>query len=548
MNPPLSTAQRLGRVLEHVTHQSGRPYAGAPAYGSLLLGKVGESPHKRRVRIQVILTLFIITVNLTGMGVMVLLLGVAFPTPNVFTSVPVWLPAIVGPAYLLLALIIGTWWITRRTNRDLRWSTEDRTPSLADQRNVFLSPWRIAWTHLILWGIGAALLTTLYGMQNPQFIPRVGIVIPFCGVLVTTGIYLITEFALRPVAAQALAAGPPPHRVAAGIMGRTITIWMLSSGLPLIGIGLAGLFPLVMNNMTGRELGAAILVVSSISLVFGFILMWVMAWLTSTPVRSVRAALQRVEDGDLDTSVVVFDGTELGELQRGFNSMAAGLRERERVRDLFGRHVGREVAAAAERQLPQLGGEERHVAALFVDIVGSTTLVSSRPPMEIVDLLNRFFSVIVEEVDRHQGLVNKFEGDATLVVFGAPVALANPEDHALAAARAIARRLTAEVPECPARIGIAAGQVVAGNVGARERFEYTVIGAPVNEAARLSELARSQPSRILTTASTIAAASEQEQRHWQLGETVQLRGYPAPVRTATVTSITFDPAAGPETN
>ena len=107
--------------------------------------------------------------------------------------------------------------------------------------------------------------------------------------------------------------------------------------------------------------------------------MWILAWLTATPVRVVRAALKRVEDGDLDASLVVFDGTELGELQRGFNSMVDGLRERERVRDLFGRHVGREVAAAAELQRPTLGGEERHVAVIFVDVVGSTQFVSTLP-------------------------------------------------------------------------------------------------------------------------------------------------------------------------
>ncbi|PRC56117.1 hypothetical protein C6A85_40255, partial [Mycobacterium sp. ITM-2017-0098] len=84
----------------------------------------------------------------------------------------------------------------------------------------------------------------------------------------------------------------------------------------------------------------------------------------ATPVRIVRSALKQVEDGDLDCNLVVFDGTELGELQRGFNSMAHGLRERERVRDLFGRHVGREVAALAEKARPELGGEERHAAVI----------------------------------------------------------------------------------------------------------------------------------------------------------------------------------------
>ncbi len=304
-----------------------------------------------------------------------------------------------------------------------------------------------------------------------------------------------------------------------------MTVWMLGSGVPVIGIGLIALFSLLLRNLSQRQLEVAILITATISLVVGFLLMWIVAWLTATPVRVVRAALNRVEKGDLDAKVVVFDGTELGELQRGFNSMVDGLRERERVRDLFGKHVGREVAAAAEQQLPRLGGEERHVAVLFIDIVGSTKLVTSLPPAEVVERLNRFFAVIVEEVDNHEGLVNKFEGDAALAVFGAPVALDCPEEQALGATRTIARRLRTEVPECPARIGVASGEVVAGNVGAKERFEYTVIGEPVNEAARLAELARNEPSRALASAATVAAASEREQRFWRLGRPVRLRGY-----------------------
>ena len=172
------------------------------------------------------------------------------------------------------------------------------------------------------------------------------------------------------------------------------------------------------------------------------------------------------------------------------------------MRDLFGRHVGREVAAAAEQQRPKLGGEERHVAVIFVDIIGSTQLVTGRPATEVVDLLNRFFAVIVEEVDRHHGLVNKFEGDAALAVFGAPNHLDHPEDEALAAGRAIARRIRDEVPECEAGIGVASGEAVAGNVGAKERFEYTVIGEPVNEAARLCELAKATPTHLLASSET----------------------------------------------
>ncbi|WP_261901144.1 adenylate/guanylate cyclase domain-containing protein, partial [Mycobacterium marinum] len=126
-------------------------------------------------------------------------------------------------------------------------------------------------------------------------------------------------------------------------------------------------------------------------------------------------------------------------------------------------------------------------------------LVSNRPATDVVQLLNRFFAVIVDEVVRHRGLVNKFEGDASLAIFGAPNPLECPEVAALSAARAIAGRLCTEVPECRAGIGVAAGQMVAGNVGANERFEYTVIGGPVNEAARLCELAKSYSARLVAS-------------------------------------------------
>lgn len=524
-------ARRLGRVLERLTRQSGR-LPETPAYGSWLLGRVSESQHRRRIRIQTILTVFVVGFNAIGVGVALLLVTVALPVPNPFIDAPAWLTFAVVPGYVVIALALGVYWITRRTVTALRWAIEERKPTPADERNTFLAPLRVAVVLLILWGVGVALMTTLYGLVNTMFIPKSLFAVSFCGVLVATGCYLFTEFALRPVAAQALEAGPPPRRLAPGIMGRTMTVWMLCSGLPVIGIGLTAFFALVLRNLTETQLEVAVLIISSATLIFGFVLMWLLSWLTATPVRVVRAALRRVEQGDLGVNLVVFDGTELGELQRGFNSMVAGLRERERVRDLFGRHVGREVAAAAERERPKLGGEERHVAVLFVDIVGSTQLVTSRPPAEVVQVLNRFFAVIVDEVDRHCGLVNKFEGDAVLAVFGAPNRLDRPEDQALGAARAIADRLSSEVPECPAGIGVASGQVVAGNVGGKERFEYTVIGEPVNEAARLCELAKDEPGRLLASSDTVNAAGENERGRWSLGETVTLRGHGEPIQLA----------------
>jgi adenylate cyclase len=174
----------------------------------------------------------------------------------------------------------------------------------------------------------------------------------------------------------------------------------------------------------------------------------------------------------------------------------------------------------------------RNVAVLFVDLVGSTAIVSSRPPADVVALLNEFFAVVVDVVAKHNGWVNKFQGDAALAVFGAPVPLRQVPACALAAARVLADRLRAEVPQVQAGIGVSAGRAVAGNFGDQRRFEYTVIGDPVHEAARLTELAKSVPGGVVASASAVEAAGPEEAGHWRLGELVTLRGRTEPTRLA----------------
>ncbi|OBA90390.1 MULTISPECIES: adenylate/guanylate cyclase domain-containing protein [Mycolicibacterium] len=521
---------RLARIREAITPRAS--LQATPEYGSWILGRVSETQRRRRIRIQLILTTFVIVANMIGVGVSILIETVLFPTPNVFRADVWWITTIVAPAYILFAFLVGVVWATNRVIQSVRWAIEERTPTVEDQRNTFRAPGQLTRVLLSLWGLGAVLLTTLYALHDTQFIPKLLLGVTFPGIVVSTSCNLYTEFALRPVAADALQAGRPPSRLAPGIMGRTMVVWAFGSGVPMLGVLLAAVFALTQSTLTPTQFAFAVLVLAVFALVFGALLMWIVAWLTASPIRIVRQALSRVEQGDLTTDLVVFDGTELGQLQRGFNSMVHGLRERERVRDLFGRHVGREVAALAEQEKPQLGGEERHAAVIFVDVIGSTKLVTSRPAVEVVDLLNRFFAVIVDEVDRHHGFVNKFEGDAVLAVFGAPVSLQCTEGDALAAARAIASRLRDEVPELQAGLGVAAGTVVAGNVGAKERFEYTVIGEPVNEAARLCELAKSVPGHLAAAASMLDAVSESERANWALGDTVTLRGMSEPTQLA----------------
>jgi adenylate cyclase len=150
----------------------------------------------------------------------------------------------------------------------------------------------------------------------------------------------------------------------------------------------------------------------------------------------------------------------------------------------------------------------------------------------VVTVLNRFFTVVVEEVDRHHGLVNKFMGDAVLAIFGAPVHQAGHAGLALSAAREMARRLAGEVSEIGAGIGVATGEAVAGNIGDTSRFEYTVIGDAVNSAARLTELAKEVPGRVLVSWATVEASEREEQDRWERAEPRTLRGRSQPTEVA----------------
>jgi adenylate cyclase len=256
------------------------------------------------------------------------------------------------------------------------------------------------------------------------------------------------------------------------------------------------------------------------------------------------SALNRVGEGDLEVQVPVDDAGELGLLQTGFNDMVAGLRERARIQDLFGRHVGPAVAAEAISSGVTLRGEQRDVVAVFVDITGSTRLTREKDPVEFVAMLNRFFEVVVDEVEGNGGLLNKFEGDAALCVFGAPAQLDDPCTPALRAARRIRDRV-AEMGEVSVGIGVAAGPVIAGQIGAASRLEYTIIGDAVNEAARLTEQAKRVAGNVLASAGTVESAAPAEQANWTSGRTLRLRGRETPTDTYRTVSAP-DGSAVPE--
>ncbi|MBY4208959.1 adenylate/guanylate cyclase domain-containing protein [Rhodococcus fascians] len=497
----------------------------AAPLGSRLLGDTTESPRRRRIRIQLLLTVFLVLSNLIGAVIVGVLISVVVPGPDVLDMKYYWwVNFIVVPVYVFLAFLVGVVWGTTRALSSLRWGIEDREPTRSEQVATLAMPWRLTRMQVALWTGGLILLTTIDGIIDPQAIPKVAFTIAAGGTVVCAFSYLLSEFALRPIAARALQAGDPRRIRIAGVMGRSILSWLLGTGVPVSGLMMIAVFRFLRPETSANQLAVSILALGGITIVFGFALTVLGGFATTSPINNVRAGMAEVEKGNMDVRLAVYDGTELGELQSGFNRMADGVRDREKIRDLFGRHVGHEVAEKALQSESELGGQERDIAVFFIDLVGSTELAASRPPTEVVDLLNRFFAVVVDEVDEHGGFINKFEGDAALAIFGAPNDIPDHCGSALSAARAIARRLLVEVPECSAAVGVAAGRAVAGNVGAKSRFEYTVIGDPVNEAARLSELAKSAPGAILASKTAVDGAAENEADRWEFGDRVTLRG------------------------
>ncbi len=245
-------------------------------------------------------------------------------------------------------------------------------------------------------------------------------------------------------------------------------------------------------------------------------------WISAQIVRPIMALVQAassVERGNLSRKVLVSTEDEVGLLAHAFNRMIQGLRVKEYIRDAFGRFVSREVSESLLRGEIRLQGERRVATMLFADIRDFTRLSEQYSPDTMVRILNDYFTAMVEVAQDYGGTVNKFGGDSTLVIFGAPVHHADHADRAVESALAMRRRLTQlnterlTRGEVPIRmgIGINTGEVVAGTVGSADRMEYTVIGDAVNLSARVQGLNKEYPEYdILISEYTLQAMHDRK--------------------------------------
>lgn len=266
------------------------------------------------------------------------------------------------------------------------------------------------------------------------------------------------------------------------------------------------------------RLSAQILALSGVVVLVALALAFFWARTLTRPLEEMAEAVERVGRGDLDAQVRVSSSDEIGEVGAAINAMVRGLKEGLFVKSTFKRYLSPTVVEQLLRDpdRQRLGGERRELTVFFSDLSGFTSVSEQMGPERLVELINEYLSVMTDAAFAHEGTVDKYEGDAVVAFWGAPIA---QPDHALRACRAALASLAAfqalerrwrasGLPAFGLRIGLNTGPMVVGNIGSAARLEYTVMGDEVNLGARLEGANKVYGTSILISEATRNSAGD----------------------------------------
>ncbi|HEX2576301.1 MAG TPA: HAMP domain-containing protein, partial [Aquihabitans sp.] len=239
--------------------------------------------------------------------------------------------AILGGAFLLLVLPAGVFWGEAWLRSGRRWAEEAREPTDKEVTALLRAPFRLFLVHATLWLVAAFLFSLVNALVEVDLLSRTAFTITLGGFTTSAFAYLLAERIIRPLASAALCRHHVDRPKLPGVVTRALLGWMLGTGVPLAGLAITAIFALAQDDATATELAVTMLVLSGTGLVIGWWITVLGARAVADPVSSLREGIARVADGDLDARVDVYDGSVLGLLQAGFNDMATGLQERERL-------------------------------------------------------------------------------------------------------------------------------------------------------------------------------------------------------------------------
>ena len=353
--------------------------------------------------------------------------------------------------------------------------------------------------------------------------------------------YFIAELFMRPVIDDIAAVLPDDFPFeAGGLLIRKRLKILLPIFTAWVGFVVAAL-------MTGEggtsTLAWSVAAAIAVGMFFSFELTVLLSRSVTAPIAALRRGVASVRDGDYDARVPVVTSDELGELSHDFNTMAAGLEERERMREAFGTYLDRDIVQLIlSGQFPK-DGVEVTASIMFVDVRGFTTFAERSEATEVVTALNELFETIVPIVSNHGGHVDKFLGDGLLAIFGPPEGYLDHADRAVAAGLEIVQTVN-RFGALRVGVGINTGLVVAGSIGGAGRLNFSVIGDAVNVAARVESATRDTGDDLLITQATSGALRHDVEL--QSRGTVDLKGKAEPVEVLALVAVDDHSASADE--
>jgi adenylate cyclase len=421
--------------------------------------------------------------------------------------------------YNALVYPIGFWlWLKRILSfRDLfhelqSGSTPDCRSLEQARRRLIHLPWFGAAIGVVAWFLCIPVfLGALAQVQSP-LAPGLlwHLPISFCvsGFIAVTHTFFLVElashWALFPVFFRDARADLTPGIFTLSLRGRGM-MWAISASICPIASLLLLMFAPRSPAMNAQWFAVFVGVVG---IAFGIFTALMMSRLVAKPIDQLRLAADAVARGNFDVDLAVSRADEFGRLLGEFHRMVRELREKEKLRQTFGLHVGKRAAEQILARDPGLSGVEEQITIMFVDMRSWTARTSVSIPSEVVEVMNDFFRVTVRVVEEeHRGMVNKYLGDGFMAIFGAGDSGSNHARDAVAAGREIlaaVKKLNDDLAakrRAPIQIGIGihSGPAIVGSVGSPQRLEFTAIGNTVNIASRIQGLTKTVGRPLLVT-------------------------------------------------
>jgi adenylate cyclase len=381
------------------------------------------------------------------------------------------------------------------------------------RRRLIHLPWfsaaicGVAWFLCIPVFVGA--LLQVQSPPDPRLLWHLPISFCVSGFIAVTHSFFLVELAshwgLFPVFFRDERADLTPDVFTLSLRGRGI-LWAVSASIcPIASLLLLMFAP--RSSAINAEWFAVF--VGVIGIAFGIFTALMISWLVAKPIDQLRAAADAVSRGKFDVDLGVTRADEFGRLLGEFDRMVRELRDKEKLRQTFGLHVGRRAAEQILARDPGLSGIEEEITVMFVDMRSWTARASASTPVDVLEVMNDFFRVTVRVVEEeHRGMVNKYLGDGFMAIFGADDSGSNHARDGIAAGREIlaaVKKLNDDLVakgRAPLQIGIGihSGPAIVGSIGSPQRLEFTAIGNTVNIASRIEGLTKMTGRPLLVTA------------------------------------------------